>query len=194
MIHNLLHDKKVILASQSPRRSLLFKALGIKFTIHPSQIEENHTIEDPAEFVLHNSALKAKDVAKQFPDAIVVGADTVVSKDKHIFVKPRDREDAFQSIKKLSNDYHYVYSGFTIIYQNEIISRYENTKVYFAHLSEQEIEDYIATGECDDKAGAYAIQGFGAQFITKIDGDYFTVMGFPIYKFYQTIKEMFTKK
>ncbi|MEA1973291.1 MAG: Maf family protein [Candidatus Cloacimonadota bacterium] len=103
--------------------------------------------------------------------------------------KTKNRDDAIQTLKELSGNAHFVYSGFTIVYKNKVVSNYAKTKVFFEKLSNSEIGEYINTDECDDKAGAYGIQGFGAQFIKKIEGDYFTVMGFPISKFYSTLKQ-----
>lgn len=189
MIHKLLDKVSVVLASASPRRSQLFHSLNIDFKVIPSDIEEDHNIVGAENFVKINSALKARDIAKKHPNSLVVGADTIVVKKEKIYVKPKNEEDAKKMLRDFSNDSHYVYSGFTIIFQGKEVSDFEKTEVVFQHLSDEDIQDYIDTNESMDKAGAYAIQGFGSQFIEKINGDYFTVMGFPINKFYKTLKK-----
>ena len=124
------------------------------------------------------------------PECIIIGADTIVYKDKKILEKPIDKFQAAEFLTNLSGDYHYVYTGLTINYQNKYITEYTKSKVEFYDLTASEIEEYINTKEPMDKAGAYGVQGLGSQFIKKISGCYFNVMGFPVSLFYQVLKDM----
>nr|MBP7333635.1 septum formation protein Maf [Candidatus Cloacimonas sp.] len=185
MIHELLHYKKVILASLSPRRKELFSLLGISFTAIPAKLDETINNEAPQTQAMQNALRKAQIVKdKVNKDALVVSADTLVALDNHILGKPANAEEAGKYLRLLSGRSHSVYTGICIYYNDLAEINYEQTFVTFAELSEAEINSYIATGEPLDKAGAYGIQGFGAQFITKVEGCYFNVMGFPIRLFY----------
>ena len=195
MIHELLHYKKVILASLSPRRKELFSLLGISFTAIPAELEETINNEAPQTQAMQNALRKAQIVKdKVNKDALVVSADTLVALNNHILGKPADAEEAGKFLRLLSGRSHSVYTGICIYYNDLANINYEQTFVTFAELSEAEINSYIATGEPLDKAGAYGIQGFGAQFITKVEGCYFNVMGFPIRLFYNMLKTILGKE
>jgi len=195
MIHELLHYKKVILASLSPRRKELFSLLGISFTAIPAELEETINNEAPQTQAMQNALRKAQIVKdKVNKDALVVSADTLVALDNHILGKPANAEEAGKYLRLLSGRSHSVYTGICIYYNDLAEINYEQTFVTFAELSEAEINSYIATGEPLDKAGAYGIQGFVAQFITKVEGCYFNVMGFPIRLFYNMLKTILGKE
>ena len=195
MIHELLHYKKVILASLSPRRKELFSLLGISFTAIPAELEETINNEAPQTQAMQNALRKAQIVKdKVNKDALVVSADTLVALNNHILGKPADAEEAGKFLRLLSGRSHSVYTGICIYYNDLANINYEQTFVTFAELSDAEINSYIATGEPLDKAGAYGIQGFGAQFITKVEGCYFNVMGFPIRLFYDMLKSNLGKE
>lgn len=180
----------IILASASPRRKEIFELAELSFEIVPSQVEEVITKERPEEVVIELSEQKAWDVWKRSDGReIVVGADTVVAYDGKILGKPKDEKEAFQMLSMLSGNTHQVYTGVTIIQNGEKKSFYEETKVKFYPLTEDEIQAYIKTGEPMDKAGAYGIQGKAAPFICGIEGDYYNVVGFPIARFLQEMKK-----
>jgi len=175
--------KKIILASQSPRRKQLLEQVGLKFEIDSSNYEEDMTLKmDPKKLVEHLSLGKAMDVAERHDDAIIISADTIVALDGEVFGKPKTAEGAKQMLRKFSGKAHVVLTGFTIIDTgtNKQISKSVETKVYFKNLSEKEIDAYVATGEPLDKGGGYAIQGLAALFVEKIEGDYFNIVGLPI--------------
>ncbi len=191
MIHKLLKNKQVILASASPRRKEIFDLVGIKALQLPANIEEEKVFQNPIKLVKFHARNKALAVRNKVNnDNLIVAADTIVFADKRILEKPKDKFQAAQFLTELSDNFHYVYTGIAISYRNQIYVDYEKTRVEFSTLSAQEIENYIATNEPFDKAGAYGIQGFGSQFVKKITGCYFNVMGFPISLFYKMLKEI----
>ena len=190
MLHEILAGKQVVLASASPRRKIIFDFLGIKALVLPADVEENEVAKSPQLLVQRHAYIKAEHIAKQMsPDTIVVGSDTIVYHDKEVLGKPTDKYVAYEYLHRLSGQKHYVYSGVAVSYKNKIHTSYTRTAVEFEELSREEIEAYLETGEPMDKAGAYGIQGYGAQFIKKISGCYFTVMGFPISAFYDLVKK-----
>ena len=183
--------KKIILASQSPRRKQLLEQIGLKFEIDPSNYEEDMTLKmEPAKLAEFLSLGKAKDVAERHKDAVIISADTIVAVDEEVFGKPKTPERSKYMLEKLSGRAHSVITGFTIIdtETNKQISKSVETKVYFKNLSEQEIDLYIATGEPLDKGGGYAIQRLAALFVEKIEGDYFNIVGLPIIPLAQELK------
>ena len=183
--------KKIILASQSPRRKQLLEQIGLKFEIEPSNYEEDMTLEmTPEKLVEHLSLGKAKDVAGRHKDAIIISADTIVAMDGEVFGKPKTAERAKEMLEKFSGKAHTVLTGFTVIdgETGKQISKCVATKVYFKNLSEKEIDAYIATGEPLDKGGGYAIQGLAALFVEKIEGDYFNIVGLPILPLTEELK------
>ena len=185
MLHNLLEDKEIILASRSPRRAFLLKQVGLHFEQIPSHIDEHINGMDPEEYVLHYAQKKAEEIQKRYPNSLIIGADTTVILHNEIIGKPNNKKDAFAILKKLSGNCHEVFTGVSILFRDIQISDIAKTKVYFNEISDDDLREYIATGEPMDKAGAYGIQGYGSQFIGKIEGCYFNVMGFPIPLFYE---------
>lgn len=171
----------LILASKSPRRRELLSLITTDFEIKSADVDE--TLPEgisPQEAVLHLSKIKAE----PFDNGIdtIIGADTVVAVDGKILGKPADRQQAAEMLKSLSGKYHSVFTGVTVIKPEQSVTFSVETKVKFFDLTDDEIYSYIATGECDDKAGAYGIQGKGSLLVEKIDGDYFNVVGLPISK------------
>ena len=187
---------RIILASASPRRRDLLAQIGITPEIIPSGAEETITKTEPADIVAELSALKCRDVASRTEgDAIVIGADTIVTLDGEILGKPKDRDDAFRMLTELQGRTHAVFTGVTVIRLQDSRPVQETgfaemTKVHVAPMTDREIHAYIDTGEPMDKAGAYGIQGFFARHITGIDGDYFNVVGLPVCRLWQIIQEM----
>lgn len=184
--------KNLILASQSPRRQELLAMLGIPFEIMVADTDETITHTDPAKVTEALSAGKAQVVANQITDAIVIGADTVVSVDERILGKPKDKEEAREMITLLQGRSHMVYTGVTLCEVNADGERRsctfsEGTRVNVASMNKDEIETYIMTEEPYDKAGAYGIQGLFGKFIEGIEGDYYNVVGLPVHRLYKEL-------
>ena len=178
-----MNDKKIILASESPRRRDLLEQAGIDFIVIPSSINESvFAKEEPSNYVKKLSAAKALDIAEKYPEAWVIGADTVVAIDGIILEKPESREHAAKMLEKLSNRVHMVYTGFALCCKNSnrIFKKSIKTEVKFKKLSAREIEWYVNTDEPFDKAGAYAIQGLGTFIVKSINGSYTNVVGLPV--------------
>ena len=174
---------EIILASQSPRRRELLERMGIRnFRVVSADIDEREEEQLPPEQLVCRLALrKAEAVAEKAPKgAVIIAADTVVSLDGTVLGKPGDKLEAFKMLSTLSGNRHQVYTGLCVIWDGDKRTEYEVTDVTFRELGEKEIEDYIATGEPMDKAGAYGIQGYGALLIQGISGDYYNVMGLPV--------------
>ncbi|MEA2103447.1 MAG: nucleoside triphosphate pyrophosphatase [Candidatus Cloacimonadota bacterium] len=190
MLHNLLKNTDIILASRSPRRKILLEQVGLDFRQIPSAIEETEKDISSEEFVIHYSREKAKKIHRSFPNSLIIGADTVVLIDGKRLGKPADKIEAKYYLQQLSANSHTVLTGITVLYQEKIISEIAKTKVFFHAISEMDLQEYVETEEPMDKAGAYGIQGFGSQFIKKIEGCYFNVMGFPIPLFYEICREI----
>lgn len=182
----------LILASQSPRRKELLEQAGLNFQIILPEKEESHDLDktDPKKYVETLSYYKAEDVFKKHQEKTVIGADTVVVLDKEILEKPIDEADAFKMLKKLSGKKHQVMTGVTIFNPEYVESFVSVTDVYFKTITEFQIREYIATKEPMDKAGSYAIQGIGSQFVEKHVGDLFTVIGLPL----KEVLEILNKK
>lgn len=176
-------SKALILASASPRRAQILTQVGLKFQIKTKSTDENIAASSPQELVRQLSYKKAQAVASDLTTGIVLGADTVVVVDGQIFGKPHDRQEAFQMLSLLANRAHEVITGFSLIDVAGEMADYTqavSTKVYFRPLTEEEINNYLDTNEYTDKAGGYAIQGIGAQFVEKIEGCYYNVVGLPL--------------
>jgi nucleoside triphosphate pyrophosphatase len=191
MIHNLLKNIPIVLASSSPRRKEIFELIGLKALQVPANTKEEMLPVSPAKLVATHSLEKARAVkAMVDSDCLIVAADTIVYHNHVILGKPEDPMQAAEYLTLLSGDNHYVYTGITIYYKNSYYKRFTRSRVEFKTLTSREIEDYIMTKEPLDKAGAYGIQGYGSQFIKKISGCYFNVMGFPVSLFYNMLKEI----
>lgn len=183
--------QKLILASGSPRRRELLSLLVKDFMVVQSGADE--TIKEPlppAEYVCALAQRKAQEVAQRYPDAVVIGSDTVVFCDGEILGKPRDAAQAAEMLRRLSGRTHTVATAVAVCGSWGVRVFSSETLVEFAAISAAEIDWYISTGEPMDKAGAYGIQGLASRFIKGIQGDYYTVMGLPVQKLYQVLLEL----
>ena len=188
--------RKIILASASPRRKEILSMMGIEFETMVLDCDENTDAENPWELVEKLSYIKSSTCAKKLEneaDALVIGADTIVYCDGQILGKPRDKDDARMMLRMLSGNMHQVYTGVTVIdtANHNIATFHEKTDVFFTELSDDDIEDYIATLEPMDKAGSYGIQGKGLVFIEKIIGDYYNVVGLPACRLMKELRQIF---
>lgn len=187
-------NKKIILASKSPRRKKLLEQVNIQFeTISVDTPEEMLPNEDPASCVLRIAKEKCFAAKNICETGIILTADTIVVLDGKKLGKPEGKVEAKTMLKSLSSKTHSVYTGFCLydIEANNFVTNYVETKVTFCKLSDEEIEEYITTGSPLDKAGAYGIQDdFGAVFINRIEGCYYNVVGLPLSKVYHEIKKM----
>lgn len=186
---------KIILASASPRRKELLNQIGWEFTVQVSRVEEIITKIHPGEIVEELSELKAGAVfSRTEGDVLVIGADTVVAHKGQILGKPIDAADAVRMLEGLQNDTHQVYTGVTLCIRHEgqetVRAFYESTEVDFYPMNREEIEWYVNTGETMDKAGAYGIQGLAGRFVKQIRGDYNNVVGLPVARLYQEVKQL----
>ena len=187
-------NKKIILASASPRRRELLTQIGLEFDVVVSETEEKITSTEPAKVVEELSAQKAEAVWEKFAtitDIIVLGADTVVACDGKILGKPADTEAAVAMLTMLQGRGHEVYTGVTILYEQngerKTLTFHEKTTVHFYPMTDAQIREYVATGDPMDKAGSYGIQGFCARYIRGIEGDYNNVVGLPVGRVYQEL-------
>ena len=190
---------RIILASSSPRRKELLEQVGLKFEIFSPDIDESVCIGESADhYVQRLAEQKAQAILAQFPDAIVIAADTILVLDHKIIGKPESKQHAFEIWTALSDRQHDVLSGVCLLSSqcdpNTIQSMVVRTKVYFQKLSQLDVEQYWATGEPIGKAGAYAIQGYAAQFIQRIEGSYSNVVGLPLYETLQLLKNIDQRK
>lgn len=207
--------RKIILASQSPRRRELMEQAGFEFDIIPSKMEEKITKTIPYEVVEELASQKALDVYNMCDDkdALVIGADTIVAIDGKILGKPKSEEEAINMLRGLSGRTHEVYTGVSFVWsdmhngeENDVKDSknsrnldnancihthtfYECTRVTFYEMSDEEIRSYVSSGDPMDKAGSYGIQGRCAIYIKGIEGDYNNVVGLPISRLYQELKE-----
>ena len=182
--------REIILASASPRRKELLEKLDLEFSVCPADIDESLLPdEDAGMYPLRTAVQKAVAVAKTAENAIIIAADTVVVLDDRILGKPKDEKEAKEMLQRLSGREHIVITGIGVVdtVSGRTLSATEQTIVYFHTLEEEEIDAYIASGECMDKAGSYGIQGKGSLLVRKIDGDYFNVMGLPLSKLYRLL-------
>ena len=185
---------EIILASASPRRKEILQNTKLKFEIQKSDIEEVILEnESPESMVVRLAYENAYDVAQKNKYKLVIGADTIVALDNEVLGKPKDKEEAYQMIKKLSNKTHKVITGISLINISHgmVVNDYVVSLVTFKDLSEDSIKDYINTNESLDKAGAYGIQGYGALLVDNIQGDYFNIVGLPISKLSDLLKDHF---
>ena len=191
------HEFKLILASTSPRRSEILRNAGFDFEVVPVHADESlRPGEAATDYVRRLAEEKARIVARQLAkdaagdSTFIIAADTVVVIDNEILGKPSSAANARDMLHRLSGKTHEVYTGLSVLRGNASRTVVEMTRVTFVTLSKQEIEDYIATGEPFDKAGAYAIQGQGGNFISRIEGCYFNVMGLPLARLYAILREL----
>ena len=186
---------KIILASGSPRRKELLSQIGIEYDVVVSNIEEYTDETEPDKIVESLSRQKALATAEGCDDTrIILGADTVVSVDGIILGKPSSKEDAYRMLKLISGRNHEVYTGVTLVKKSgedrKIITFSEKTLVYVKKMTDEEIWNYIESGEPMDKAGAYGIQGRFAAFVEGIEGDYNNIVGLPVSRVYDMLKKL----
>lgn len=185
--------KEIILASSSPRRKELMALINVPFIIISKDIDETlNSAMLPCENVEQLALKKAEAVAEDYQNGFVIGCDTVVAMNDRILGKPKNEEDAKQTLSFLSGKEHTVHTGVAILCKqhHQRICFSETTKVKMKELTKKEIDDYVASKEPMDKAGSYAIQGQGAIFIEKIEGDYYNVVGLPVCRLYQELKKL----
>ncbi len=167
----------LVLASQSPRRRQLLEMLGLPVVVSPAHVQE---IPLPREAPLAYARRLARDKARAIPGEYVLGADTIVVLGDELLEKPVDREDAVRMILRLSGRRHDVITAVCLVHHGVEHEAQDTTAVYFRAMDEAYARAYVATGEADDKAGAYGIQGYGAALVERVEGDFFSVMGLPI--------------
>lgn len=195
-------NRRIILASASPRRRELLAQIGVEFEVRVSKKEEIYHSSLPEEIVKELALAKAENVLGELreedgtsaEDTVVIGADTVVVLDGRILGKPKDEADAENMLAALQGRPHDVYTGVAVLSfdargEKSVYSHAVQTKVYVHEMSSEEIRDYAATGDPLDKAGAYGIQGAFAAFIDRIDGDYYNVVGLPVSYVYRVLKQ-----
>ena len=182
----------MILASNSQRRQEILKDAGFNFTVITADIEEISDKENVIERILDIAEKKLEQIAKNNVNEFILAADTVVELDKNIFGKPKDREEAFKFLKLLSGKIHRVITAYVFknISKNILIREVVISEVKFFDLDDETINWYLDTGEPFDKAGAYGIQGYGRVLVEKIDGDYYSIMGFPISNFLKNLRKI----
>lgn len=182
----------MILASNSPRRKAILEQLGLNVIIKTKEIEEISHKSKIDEKIKEISEKKGENVAKEHPNEFVVSADTMVEIDGIILGKPKNRDDAKKMLKKISGKKHSVLTAFSLfnINKNIKITEIVKSQVYFRKLDNDEIEWYLDSGEAMDKAGSYGVQGLGAVFIERIEGDFFSIMGFPVNRFVDILKRL----
>jgi nucleoside triphosphate pyrophosphatase len=190
--NNRVLKEKIILASKSPRRAEILRAVGWEFETQAANIDETRNeSEDAVSYVKRLAREKAATIAQRAPEIVVLGADTVVLIGGEILGQPRDDDDARRMLTLLSGEWHEVLTGVTLVRgESESLIDHESTRVRFCELSPEEIAWYVSTGEPRDKAGAYAIQGRGAILIEGIEGDYFNIVGLPVRLVYEMMRRM----
>jgi septum formation protein len=182
---------RVILASQSPRRRELLTLVGIPHEVRPADIDETYFPgERPWDHAERLAREKAAVIARQEPDAVVIGSDTIVVVDGDVLGKPADEPEARRMLRRLADRSHVVMTAVAVVWRGETRSGVEQVGVDFHPLTDAEIDAYIATREPMDKAGAYGIQGFGAAIVARVDGDYFAVMGLPVQRVVRMLREL----
>lgn len=182
---------KLILASQSPRRAELMRMLNLEFDIVPADIDETYLKHEAAPAHAQRLAReKALVIAERYPDALVVGSDTVVVIDRIVLGKPRDDDDAVAMLMRLQGRIHRVATGIAVAQGQQCIAETEIVRVKFRFFAETTAREYVATREPMDKAGAYGIQGYGASLVEWVHGDYFAVMGLPVQRMTRMFEQM----
>lgn len=169
----------VILASSSPRRRELLTLIGLTHEVRPANVDET-LLADEIPWAYAERLARAKASAAAQPNTVSIGSDTIVVVDGDVLGKPADAADAARMLRRLSGRAHTVMTAIAIAFNGEVTSDVVQVGVTFRSLRDEEIDDYIRTGEPMDKAGAYGIQGFGATIVAGVEGDYFAVMGLPL--------------
>lgn len=180
----------IVLASGSPRRAELLTMAGYEFEVMKTDTDENVEASGPAELVKVLSQRKAEDAAK-LTDKVVIAADTVVALDGKILGKPADASDACRMLSELSGKVHSVFTGITLRRGDVAVTEAHETKVYMRDINDGEIAAYVATSDPLDKAGAYGIQGRAGMFVSRLEGDYYTVVGLPLCRVSEILRDKF---
>lgn len=171
----------VILASQSPRRKELLSWLVPHFLIMPADIDETHEKElDAVQYVERMAREKAAFIAQNHPQDLVIASDTIVVDEGEILGKPTSREDGFRMLRALSGKAHLVYTAVVMQQAEQVVTHLAQAEVTFYALTDAEINQYLDTGDYKDKAGAYGIQNEAGAFVEKLNGDYYSIVGFPV--------------
>ena len=189
----MIQQRKIVLASESSRRKALLEQMGLEFEVCESEYEEDMAVmSDPYELVKFLARKKGEDVAKHYEDAIIISGDTFTIFNGKFIGKPKNEEDAHQTLRNFSGKTHEIISGFAIIdTKNKItINDFGKALVKFRDLSEEEIADYVATKEPLSRGGAYGMMELGAVIIESIEGDFYSVIGLPLNKIYPELKKM----
>ncbi|MBR7111719.1 MAG: septum formation protein Maf [Clostridia bacterium] len=191
---------RIVLASKSPRRREILTMLGVKFDIVTADTDEHSTITDPAALVEELALRKGRAVRELLQargewnnDTLIIASDTVVAAGCEILGKPEDEADAARMLRALQGSAHHVISGIALIKGEKEIADHDKTAVHFSPMTEEEILWYATSGEPLDKAGAYAVQGLASLFIKGLSGDYFNVVGLPVYRLNQLTKQFVGK-
>jgi septum formation protein len=186
-----LRDVEVILASSSPRRRDLLDLIGVRHEVRPANVDETYPAgEEPVAHVERLAREKADAIAAQYPHTLVIGSDTIVVIDDQVLGKPRDEDEAQRMLKQLSGRVHVVMTAVAVSHEGRTLSTVEKVSVTFRQLLLDERWAYIATGEPMDKAGAYGIQGYGATIVTRVEGDYFAVMGLSLVRLVELMEKI----
>ncbi|CAF0751427.1 unnamed protein product [Adineta steineri] len=201
-LKHILQQKRIILASSSPQRKQLLQSIGLQFDIIVSDFAEDLDLtsykENLSQYVIDTAEHKCRLVYNQLKlnenekkDLIIIGADTMCLQNNIAYGKPSDKDDAFRMLKAFSNNTHQVCTGVCILQGDMTMRTFsETTDVIFGAIDDETIRAYVETGEPMNKAGSYGIQSLGATLVKKIDGDYFNVVGFPIYHFCIELKAL----
>lgn len=187
------HPTKLFLASASPRRAELLTRMGLRFEIRPTHVEEDDSgSQGPEHMVLDNAILKAQTLAKEEPDALVLGSDTTVAFESHVLSKPTDMEDARKMLRMLSGRKHSVYTAVALNWVSGCLSHsfVERSEVYFQKLNDEKIDRYFELVNPLDKAGAYGIQEGRELIIDSVEGSVENVMGLPIQALEASLQEL----
>jgi septum formation protein len=181
----------LLLASASPRRAELLRAAGFEFDIRPATVDESPLAgEHPERYVHRLAEAKARAILPFAGNRVVLAADTTVVVDGRILGKPVDADDAGGMLRALAGRRHEVLTGVTLARGPHVLTRVETTGVHIAPMTDEEITWYVTSGEPADKAGAYAVQGLAARFVTRIEGSYSNVVGLPIALVYSMLRDM----
>ena len=188
--------KQVILASHSPRRKEILEQLGIRVRVIVPAVQEKSRAKSADVMVRELSLQKATAVAallqeqgEDLSETLIIAADTAVVHQLEILGKPKNKNAAVQMLQRLRNSTHFVTTGITLLWGQKTLCENELTKVHVAHMTDREIEAYVASGEPMDKAGGYGIQGTASLWIEGIEGDYFNVVGFPVHRFHTMLQQ-----
>jgi len=183
-----LFDSEIILASASPRRAELLDQIGVKYTIQVADINEDEQLNESAEDLVQRLAVEKSQAISSEVNQAVLGADTLGVLDGKLLVKPRDFNHAHEMLSSMSGQWHEILSAVAITYQGKTNVKLNRNSVLFRQLTNDEIKTYWETGEPQDKAGAYAIQGLAAPFIERIEGSYSGIMGLPLFETAELLK------